>query len=101
MFDKMKGLLELQRKAKEMQKMMDEIVVEKTSRDGKIRLSMNGNNTLRSLSIDDSLLSPAHKGELEKTLSELVSEAGEEIRRKSSMQAMDMMKNLDIKIPGL
>lgn len=96
MFDKMKQLMEIQKKAKEMQKTLDSIRLEKTSPDGKIRLTMNGNNRVESLSIDDSLLSPAQKQALEKKLADLITETAEEIRKQVASQAMGLMKGMGL-----
>ncbi len=100
MFGKMKELMELQKKAKEMEKAMGAMKVEKSTRDGKIRLVMNGNQKMESLNIDTSLFAPEQKSYVEKTLTELVSEAGEEVKKKSASQAMEMMKGMNLKLPG-
>lgn len=100
MFGKMKELMELQKKAKEMEKAMGAMKVEKSTRDGKIRLVMNGNQSVESLNIDTSLFTPDQKAYVEKTLTQLISEAGEEVKKKSASQAMEMMKGMNIKLPG-
>ncbi len=100
MFDKMKQMYELQKKAKEMQKAMDALTVERTSAGGKISLVLNGNFKVEKLSIDEAALTPANKASLEKTLADLFSGAADEVRQKSSQQAMGMMKEMNLKIPG-
>ena len=99
MFDKMKQLYDLQKKAKEMQKALDAVTVERESLGGKLRLVINGNFKVESLFIDESALVPANKAALEKTLADLFTVAAEEVKVKSSKQAMGMMKGLNI--PGL
>ncbi|HRY30015.1 MAG TPA: YbaB/EbfC family nucleoid-associated protein [Elusimicrobiota bacterium] len=94
MFDKMKQLMELQKKAREMQAAMDALRVEKTGADGKIRLVMNGNFRVESISIDESFLSPSQKRPLEEALTRLVTETAEEIRQRSASQALGMMKGV-------
>jgi len=101
MFDKMKQIMELQKRAKEMQKGLDGLRVEKKSRDGKITIVLNGNFKAESVSIDPTLLSPAHRETLEKTLGELIGDAAEDVKQKSAAQAMDMMKGMDLKLPGM
>lgn len=101
MLDKMKQLYDLQKKAKEMQKALDGITVERTSPGGKVSITLNGNMKVEKLSIDESALVPANKALLEKTLIELISGAADEVRAKSSQQAMGMMKDMNLNIPGL
>ena len=100
MFDKMKQMYELQKKAKEMQKAVEAMTVERTSIGGKISVTLNGNFKVEKLSIDESALVPANKASLEKTLADLFSSAAEEIRATSTRQAMGMMKDMNIKLPG-
>lgn len=97
MFDKMKQLYDLQKKAKEMQESLGKIVIERQSADGKVKVAMNGNFKVTDLSIDESLLAPGNKGALEKTLKDLLSQASEQVRSESSRHAMGMMKGM----PGL
>lgn len=99
MFDKMKQLMDLQKKAKEMQKGLESIRVEKKTQDGRISIVLNGNHRLESVRIDDSLWTPAQKPAVEKALADLVTEAADEIKEKSAAQAMDMMKGFNI--PGM
>lgn len=94
MFDKMKQMMELQKQAKALQKSLEATMIEKTSKDGKVRLVMNGRNQVQEIAIDDSLLSPAFKKQIEQTLSKLVTEACDEIQRKNASQAMELMKGL-------
>lgn len=101
MFDKMKQLYDLQKKAKEMQKSMDGIIVERESPGGKVKLALNGNFKVTSLSIDESALVPGNKAVLEKTLTDLFSDASEQVRAESSRQAMGMMKGMNLNIPGM
>ena len=100
MFDKMKQMYELQKKAKEMQKAKDAITVERSSAGGKVSVTLNGNFKVEKITIDESALVPGNKAALEKTLAELFSGAADEVRQKSSQQAMGMMKDMNIKMPG-
>ena len=99
MFDKMKQLMEMQKKAREVQKVLEELKIEKTSLGGKLKMVMNGNTRVESLSIAEELLQPSQKASLEKALSALITEAGEEARQQSVAQAMSMMKGLAL--PGM
>ena len=101
MFDKMKQIMEMQKKAKEVQKALGAMKVEKTSPGGKITLVMNGNSQVESLSIDESVFTPEQKKAVEDALVKLITEAGEEVKQQSAAQAMSMMKDMDLNIPGL
>jgi DNA-binding YbaB/EbfC family protein len=99
MFNQMKQLYELQKKAKEMQRTLDGVRVERTSAGGKVALTLNGNFKVESLTIDESALVPGNKSALEKTLSDLFTDAAEEVRKAAAKQAAGMMKGLNI--PGM
>jgi DNA-binding protein YbaB len=92
MFDKMKQLYDLQKRAKEMQNSLEKIVVDRQSPDGRLKVSMNGNFKVTQLSIDDSALSD--KAWLEKALKDLLSQTTDQVRSESSRQAMGMMKGM-------
>ena len=100
MFDKMKQLYDLQKQAREAQKAATDLKVEKKSRDGKIAVLMNGTFHLESLSIDSSLLTADQKPSLERSLLETFNEAADEAGKQSAEQAMDLMKKMNIKLPG-
>jgi DNA-binding YbaB/EbfC family protein len=100
MFDKMKQLYDLQKQAREAQKAAADLKVEKKSRDGKISVLMNGTFHVESLSIDSSLLAADQKLALERSLLETFNEAADEAGKQSAAQAMDLMKKMNIKLPG-
>ena len=54
--DLMGKLQELTDKADATRKSLDETLIEETSADGKIKITVAGNNKIKSLSIDDTLL---------------------------------------------
>ena len=54
--DLMGKLQELTDKADATRKSLDETLIEETSADGKIKIAVAGNNKIKSLSIDDTLL---------------------------------------------
>jgi hypothetical protein len=99
MFDKMKQVYEMQRKAKEVQKVLEGVRVEKSSPGGKVKIVINGNHKVESLTIDESVLNPAQKEDLENALVKLITEAGEEARQQSALRAMELMK--DVQMPGM
>ena len=101
MFDKMKQLYDMQKQAKQMKKDLEAQVVEKIGLGGKLKIAMNGTFEVKSISIDDSLLSPSQKSALESGLAKLITETTEEIGKKSAAQAMDLMKGMNLKLPGM
>jgi DNA-binding YbaB/EbfC family protein len=99
MFDKMKQLYEMQKKAKEIQRQLEVVKLTKTSGDEKISLVLNGLHRVENIRIDPVWLSPEKKASLEAVLKQLINEGLEEIQRQTAAQAADLMK--DFKIPGL
>jgi DNA-binding YbaB/EbfC family protein len=101
MFDKMKQLYDMQKQAKQMKKDLEAQIVEKTALGGKLKIGMNGTFEVKSISIDESLLNPGQKSTLESALSKLITETTEEIGKQSAAQAMDLMKGMNLKLPGM
>jgi nucleoid-associated protein EbfC len=97
MLDKMKQLYEMQRKAQELKKQMENVRIEKTS--GGLKVVVNGLQSVETVSIDPSLLTPDKKSTLESGLAELINDAMSEIQKQTAAQAAGMMKGLNI--PGL
>ncbi len=100
MFDKMKQLYEMQKKAKEVQKAVETIKIDRTSSGGKVRLVMNGSFKVETLTIDPSVFAPEQRPALEKALAQLISDVADEVKKESAAQAMNMMKEMNIKLPG-
>jgi len=100
-FQDMKKLWELQKKAKAMQKELKETEVEAKSGDGKISVVMNGEMHLKGLSIDESLLSPGNRANLENQLKTVFAEALSRTQALSAEKAKEMMGDMGMKLPGL
>jgi DNA-binding protein YbaB len=92
MFDKMKQMYELQKKAKELQKKLEGIKIEQS--EGGVKLVINGIFKVESLDIDASLLSPELKGKLETILRKLFTEAVQEAQKRSAVQSQELLKGL-------
>ena len=99
MLDKMKQLYEMQKQAREMKKVTEAMKVEKTGLNGGIQVIMNGQFQIEKLEIQASYLTPENKPALEKALKNVLNEATEDVAKQSAAQAMDMMKNMNIKFP--
>lgn len=95
MFDK---LLQVQQKAEEIKKRLENVIVTGESEGGKIRVSTNGNKVITSIEIDETLISSADKEELEELLVVATNKALEQAENvhQSEMQVMsqDMLGGL-------
>ncbi len=96
MLDKMKQLYDMQKKAKDLQRQMESIRAEKTSRDGLLRVTVNGAQKVESLSIDPAFLSADRQAELEKSLRELINEGFADVQKQAAAQAAQLMKGLNL-----
>ncbi len=94
MFDKMKQLYELQKKAKEMQKKLESISIEEEL--GGIKIKLNGLLKVESLEIDPSYLASDKKEKLESTLCKLFSEAVQSVQKSSASFSQDLLKGLSL-----
>src|ERR1035438_2473739 len=102
MFDKMKQLYDMQKKAREVQKQLESIKVNKTNRDKTLTVTVNGAQKVESLMIDTSWLSADNKNALEKGLCDLINDGFGEIQKQTAAQAATLMKDLKgLNIPGL
>lgn len=99
MFDKAKQLYDLQKKARAIQKELKDTEVEAKAANGLVTVVFNGEQHLQSIDIDESLLSPENKRELEKALQQSIAEA---ISRVQAVAA-EKMKSIagDLNIPGM
>ena len=99
MFDKMKELYQLQKKARAIQKELRDTEIEATALDEKIKIIFNGEQKIQSLEIDESLFNSQNKRNLEQGLLDAIREG---IAR-SQQIAAEKMKDVagDLNIPGL
>ena len=95
MFDK---LLQVQQKAEEVKKRLENVLVTGEAEGGKVKVTSNGNRTITSIDINPELLSSADKEELEELLIVATNKALEQAENahQSEMQAMsqDMLGGL-------
>jgi DNA-binding YbaB/EbfC family protein len=92
MFDKMKQLYDLQKKAKEVQKKLEAMKVERS--EGGVKVAVNGVFKVEALEIDPSFLTPDRKAPLENLLKKLFSEAVQEAQKRSAAESQDLLKGL-------
>lgn len=98
MLDKMKQLYDMQKQAKQMQKSVEAIKIERTA--GGVTVVMNGAFQVESIVVGEALLNPSQKTTLEKHLKEVLNAASDEAGKKSAEQTMSLMKGMNFKLPG-
>lgn len=96
MFEKLKQFKDLREKAKDIQSKLAEEKVTATAAWGKIKMEMNGNQEVLSVSIDPELL--GNKGKLEDAIKDVTNEA---IKKAQKVMAEKMMKDGGFKMPGM
>jgi len=75
MFDKMKDLYELQKKAKRIQNELENEKISASAMGDKIRVELNGKMEVREISIAEELLDPQKKSELERNIKSCINDA--------------------------
>lgn len=104
MLDKMKQmkqLMDMQKKAKSMQKELRDTEIEATSSDGAINVVFNGELKLVELKIDHQYMDNHTVTELEKALSTAISESMNKAQQVAAEKTRDIMKDLNINLPGM
>jgi DNA-binding YbaB/EbfC family protein len=98
MFDKMHDLMKLQKQAKEIKDSLKSIVIECEKAGGRIKLTMDGEQKIKSLSIDEKLLKDETKVFIENNLRDCFNEAVSKTQRaifdktRSSIDLGSLMK---------
>ena len=101
MFDKAKQMYGLQKKAKQVQKELKDTEIEAKSTDGMISAVFTGEQKIKSITIDESLLVADKKKELEEKLVRVVSEGLSRSQAVAAEKAKGLMGDLGMNIPGL
>ena len=101
MLDKAKELYQLQKKAREVQKELKNIEVESKSVDGQVSVVFSGDQRMKSVSIDESLLVAAKKRELEEKLVKVISEGLSRAQGVAAEKTKGLMGEMGINIPGM
>lgn len=98
MFSKLKQFKDLRDKAKQLQNALSGESVEGSGGWGKVKVTMDGNQAITALTIDDALLSPSEKEKLQAALKEALNEA----LKKAQKLVMEKMKGIGgLDLPGL
>ena len=99
MFDKARQLYDLQKKARAIQKELRDTEVEAKAAGGAVTVVFNGEQHIQEVLIDESMLAPAKKQELEKALQQAIAECVSRVQA----VAAEKMKTIagDLNIPGM
>ncbi len=97
MFDKMKALLDMQKKMQEMKLELDNTNFEIQSPDGLVKITMNGSQEVKEISIKGDL-EEIEKANLEKAIKDAFSMA---IKRSQDIAAGKMKDITGLNLPGL
>jgi DNA-binding YbaB/EbfC family protein len=99
MFDKMKQLMEMQKKAKDMKRDLESTIVNVEKLDGKVKMSFTADNVLKSINIDSELLSENKKTILENAIQDCTNEAFKKIKQLMMEKMKQSMGGLNL--PGM
>jgi len=97
MFDKMKQLMEMQRKMQEMKRELDNTTFEVLSSDGLVKVTMNGSQEVKEFSIQGDI-QRIEKTTLEKAIKDAYNRA---IKRSHDIAAQKMKEITGFNLPGL
>ncbi|MEA3249875.1 MAG: YbaB/EbfC family nucleoid-associated protein [Patescibacteria group bacterium] len=96
MFNKLKQVKDMRDKAKKLQNMLSEESVEASAAWGKVKVVMDGNQSVQSVEIDPEMLSDKRK--LEEAMKEVYNDA---VKKAQKKMVDKMRKSGDLNIPGL
>ena len=97
MFDKMKQLMEMQRKMQEMKRKLEETDFEITSSDGSVKIMMNAAQEVKAVTIQGEILA-GQKNNLEQAVKDAYNRA---IKRSHEIAAEKMKDVVGTDLPGL
>jgi len=97
MFDKMKQLMEMQKKMQEMKRELDNTTFEVLSSDGLVKVTMNGSQEVKEFSIQGDI-QRIEKATLEKAIKDAYNRA---IKRSHDIAAQKMKDVTGLNLPGL
>ena len=97
MFDKMKQLMEMQKKMQEVKRVLDETSFDIQSSDGVVKITMNGSQEVKDVVIKDNL-GESEKTRLAVSLKDTFNRA---IKRSQEVAAQKMKDVTGFNIPGL
>lgn len=97
MFDQMKAVM----KARAIQNELKKTEIDAASRENLVKVTVTGELKLKSIDIDESMLVPNRKLELERLIQATVAEAFTQAQQLAAEKTREAMKDLGVNIPGL
>ncbi|MEP7169714.1 MAG: YbaB/EbfC family nucleoid-associated protein [Bacteroidota bacterium] len=101
MLDILGKLNEVKKKMDEIKTHLDTITVEGNAGDGAVQVLVNGNRIVKNISIEDALLTPERKEELQDLIEVAMNRALEKAQNISENEMQSAGKGLLPNIPGL
>ena len=98
MLGKLKQFKDLREQGKKLQNLIGDETVTVDKAGGKVVVTINGNMEMSGLAIDNSMLSPDKKTELEKAIKEA---HGDALKKMQRTIAMKMQQSGEFDLPGL
>lgn len=100
-FSQARDIYSLAKKAKQIQKELKNIEIEAKNSDGTVVALFNGEQHLKSITVDPSLLSSEKKIELERQLVSVISQGIAKAQAVAAEQMKGVAGDLGINIPGM
>jgi len=97
MFDKMKALLDMQKKMQEMKRQLDSATFEIASSDGLLKITMSGTQEVKEVNIQGDLKG-MEKNNLEKNIKDTYNRA---VKRSQEIAAQKMKDITGLNLPGI
>lgn len=97
MFQKLKQYKDLRDQSKKMKSTLEKETIHADAAGGKIAVVMDGNQTILSIDIDESLMAPQYKSTVEKGVKEAIESAMKKLQR----MMLEKMKSGEIQMPDL
>lgn len=97
-FSKLKQFKDLRNQAKDMQNTMAQEIVYADKAGGKVQVVMDGNQHVNGFTIDQEMLKPERKLELEKAVQEVVNDA---VKKSQMVMAKKAREMGHLNLPGL
>lgn len=97
MFDKMKGLFQMQKKMQEVKHVLEDTNFDIQSSDGLVKITMNGAQEVKTITVKDNL-AQVEKASLESALKDTFNRS---IKRSQEIAAQKMQEVTGINLPGL
>ena len=88
-------------KANQVRKQLKNTEIEAKANDGSVTVIVNGEMHIVSLELNDQMLKPENKRQLEKSIQNTVSEAISRAQAVAADKTKEVMKDMNINLPGL